>query len=334
MVKTILTGIKPTGTGDLHLGNYVGAIQPSIALSQSEDVKGYFFIADYHSLTALSSSREHRLCVRRAAASWLACGLDGEKVTFYLQSDIPELLELNWILSCVTPKGLMNRAHSYKDKQEKNRQSGKKDLDDGVSMGLYGYPVLMAADILLFSANEVPVGGDQIQHLEMTRDIAQKFNRIYKTDLFCLPKTLGRKEIIIPGLDGRKMSKSYDNTIPLFSDPKTLRKLVMKIKTDSSPPEEPKDPKDSLIFEIYAHFAGQEEIDSFRKRYLEGIGWGEAKEILFEKLNDFLKDKRDIYNYYMEEDSPLNKILEEGKEKARAVAQPFMEKIRSVIGIR
>ena len=334
MAKTILTGIKPTGTGDLHLGNYVGAIQPSIKLSQTKDVTGYFFIADYHSLTSLSLPKELRLCVRRAAASWLACGLEGEKVTFYLQSDIPELLELSWILSCVTPKGLMNRAHSYKAKQEQNRQSGQKDLDDGVSMGLYSYPILMAADILLFSANEVPVGGDQIQHLEMTRDIAQKFNRIYKTDLFCLPKTLGRKEIIIPGLDGRKMSKSYNNTIPLFSDPKTLRKLVMKIKTDSSPPEEPKDPKDSLIFEIYTHFAEQEEINSLKKQYLEGIGWGEAKEILFEKLNNFLKDKRDIYSYYMEEDSPLNKILEEGKEKARAVAQSFMKKVRSVIGIR
>ena len=334
MAKTILTGIKPTGTGDLHLGNYVGAIQPSIHLSRKKDVTGYFFIADYHSLTSLSSSEELSLCVRRAAASWLACGLDGEKVIFYLQSDIPELLELSWILACVTPKGLMNRAHSYKAKQDQNRQSGQKDLDNSISMGLYSYPVLMAADILLFSADEVPVGGDQVQHLEMTRDIAQKFNRIYKTDLFCLPKTLGQKETIIPGLDGRKMSKSYNNIIPLFCDPKTLRKLVMKIKTDSRPPEEPKDPEDSLIFEIYKHFAEEEEINSFRKRYLEGIGWGEAKETLFEKLNDFLKDKREIYNYYMEKSSPLEKILREGKEKARAVAQPFMKKVRSVIGIR
>ncbi|MCY4512763.1 MAG: tryptophan--tRNA ligase [Bdellovibrionales bacterium] len=333
MARTILTGIKPTGTGDLHLGNYVGAIQPSIKLSREKDVIGYFFIANYHSLTSLFSPKEHRLCVRRAAASWLACGLDGEKVIFYLQSDIPELLELNWILSCVTPKGLMNRAHSYKAKQDQNQQSGQKELDDGVNMGLYGYPVLMAADILLFSANEVPVGGDQIQHLEMTRDIAQKFNRIYKTDLLCLPKTLGRKEIIIPGLDGRKMSKSYNNTIPLFCDPKALRKLVMKIKTDSLPPEEPKNPENSLIFEIYTHFAEQEEITSLRKQYSEGIGWGEAKEILYEKLNDFLKDKRDIYHYYMEENSPLDKILKEGKEKARAVAQSFMKKVRSVIGL-
>lgn len=334
MGKIILTGIKPTGEGDLHLGNYVGAIQPSVRLSRAKDVTGYFFIADYHSLTSLSVAGELGLSVRRVAASWLACGLAVEKVIFYLQSDIPELLELSWILACVTPKGLMNRAHSYKARRDQNRQSGQKDLDDGVSMGLYSYPVLMAADILLFSADEVPVGGDQIQHLEMTRDIAQKFNRIYKTDLLRLPKTLGRKEIIIPGLDGRKMSKSYNNTIPLFCDPKTLRKLVMKIKTDSRPPEEPKNPEDSLIFEIYEHFAEKEEINSFRKRYLEGIGWGEAKEILFEKLNDFLKDKREVYNDYMEENGKLEDILKEGRERARAVARPFMEKVRSLIGIR
>ena len=334
MGKTVLTGIKPTGAGDLHLGNYVGAIQPSIRLVREKDVTGYFFIADYHSLTSLSAAGELGLSVRRAAASWLACGLPVEKIIFYLQSDIPELLEFSWILACVTPKGLMNRAHSYKARRDQNRQSEQKDLDDGVSMGLYGYPVLMAADILLFSADEVPVGGDQIQHLEMTRDIAQKFNRIYKTDLLCLPKTPDRKEIIIPGLDGRKMSKSYSNTIPLFCDPKILRKLVMKIKTDSRPPEEPKDPDDSLIFEIYKHFSEKEEISSFRKRYLAGIGWGEAKEILFETLNDFLKDKREVYNYYMEENGKLEGILKEGGEKARAVARPFMKKIRSVIGIR
>lgn len=333
MGKTVLTGIKPTG--ELHLGNYVGAIQPSLKLSREKNVTGYFFIADYHSLTSLSSPRELSLCVRQAAASWLACGLDPEKTVFYLQSDIPELLELSWILACVTPKGLMNRAHSYKAKQDQNRQSGQKDLDSGVSMGLYSYPVLMAADIVLFSADEVPVGGDQMQHLEMTRNIVRKFNHIYKTDLLRLPKTLARKETMIPGLDGRKMSKSYNNSIPLFCNPDQLRKLVMKIKTDSRSPEEPKEPEDSLIFEIYKHFAEEEEINSFKKRYLAGIGWGEAKETLFEKLNDFLKDKRKRYSYYMEEgNGELKNILSNGKEKARTVAQTFMEKVRSVIGIR
>ena len=317
------------------MGNYVGAIQPSLKLSREEDVTGYFFIADYHSLTSLSSPKELSLCVRQATASWLACGLDPKQTIFYLQSDIPELLELSWILACVTPKGLMNRAHSYKAKQDQNRQSGQKDLDTGVSMGLYGYPVLMAADILLFSADEVPVGGDQIQHLEMTRDMARKFNHIYKTELFRLPKTLAQKETMIPGLDGRKMSKSYNNSIPLFCSSEKLRKLVMKIKTDSRSPEEPKDPEDSLIFEIYKYFAEEEEVNSFRKRYLAGIGWGEAKETLYEKLNDFLKDKRERYSYYMEEGNrELKEILSNGKEKARNTAQIFMEKVRSVIGIR
>ena len=333
MGKTVLTGIKPTG--ELHLGNYAGAVRPSVQLSRQKGVTGYFFIADYHSLTSVSSPAALKLCVHQAVAAWLACGLDPERVVFYLQSDVPELLELSWILSCVTPKGLMNRAHSYKAKQEQNRRAGRRDPDDGVSMGLYSYPVLMSADILLFSADEVPVGGDQLQHLEMAREAARKFNRIYQTDLFRPPKTLGRKETLIPGLDGRKMSKSYNNTIPLFCDEKTLHKLVMRIKTDSSPPEAPKDPGQSLIFEIYRHFAEEGEIQALEKRYRKGIGWGEAKEILFEKLNDFLKDKRERHSYYMGKGAgELKEILALGREKARRIARPFMEKVRSTVGIR
>ena len=293
-----------------------------------------FFIADCHSLTSVSSPEELRRFVRQAASSWLACGLDPDKTVLYLQSDIPELTELSWILSCVTPKGLLNRAHSYKALRQKNQELGGRDLDDGVSMGLYSYPVLMAADILLFLADEVPVGGDQRQHLEMARDIARKFNRIYKTNLFRLPKTLTRKSDLLPGIDGRKMSKSHKNEIPLFCSSKELRGLVMKIKTDSLPPEQPKNPENSLIFEIYKSFSAKEEIDSLRRSYLKGIGYGEAKEILFEKLDGFFKNKREVYNYYMEENGALEKILKRGKEKALALSRPFMEKVRAVVGVR
>ena len=327
MSKKILTGIK--ATGQVHLGNYLGAIKPSLELSHN--TTSYFFIADGHSLTSKPKSKELQDSITEVGAVWLACGLDPEKVFFYRQSDIPELFELSWILSCVTPKGLMNRAHSYKAKKNENRRLGKKDLDDKIEMGLYSYPILMAADILLFSAQEVPVGKDQIQHLEMIRDIAGKFNHIYKKELFVLPKAFLKEEFVLPGLDGRKMSKSYGNEIPLFS--KRLQKLIRKIKTDSTPEKDPKNPETCLIFQIYKGFANSEEIEKMKKLYLEGISWGTAKDLLFYKLEDCFKDKKDIYEHYKTHPNELKKILKQGAEKVRPEASNFLKKVKKQIGL-
>ena len=327
----LLTGIKPTG--ETHLGNYIGAIQPALDLANKSKDKSYLFIADSHCLTSLFNAQEVRDSVKNVAATWLACGLDINKTVFYKQSDIPELFELNWILSCLTPKGLMNRAHSYKAKLDQNKELGRKDLDDGVNMGLYSYPVLMAADILLFSARTIPVGEDQVQHLEMTRDIAQKFNRIYKKELFTIPEALFQKANVLLGLDGRKMSKSYNNYLPLFCESKRLRKLIMKIKTDSSPPELAKETKDCLIFNTYKNFASEKEILELEKKYKEGIGWGDAKQCLFEKLESFFKDKKERYNFYINNYHEVEKVLKEGQEKARSVAIPFLKEIKKIVGI-
>ena len=331
MLKKILTGIKPTG--QVHIGNYVGAIKPSLELSQQANISSYLFIADSHSLTLQPPAKNLKHSIYQIASAWLACGLDPNKVFFYCQSDIPELFELHWILSCITPKGLMNRAHSYKAKRDQNLKLGKKDLDDKVNMGLYNYPILMGADILLFSPHQVPVGGDQVQHLEMTRDIAQKFNHIYKSNLFTIPKALIREQKILPGLDGRKMSKSYNNEIPLFLESKKLQKLIRKIKTDSLPAEEPKDTTNCLIFQIYTHFASLEEIQNLKERYAKGIGWGEAKDILFHKLEDYFKDKKAIYDHYISQPLELEKILKTGSEKVREEAQDFLKQVKKTVGL-
>ena len=326
MPKKILTGIK--ATGQVHLGNYLGAIKPSLDLSHN--ASSYFFIADGHSLTSKPDPKFLQESITEIGAVWLACGLDPEKSFFYRQSDIPELFELSWILSCITPKGLMNRAHSYKAKKDENKSLGKKDIDDKIDMGLYSYPILMAADILLFSAHEIPVGKDQIQHLEMTRDIAGKFNHIYKKNLFVLPKAFFKEELVLPGLDGRKMSKSYGNEIPLFS--KKLQKLIRKIKTDSTPEKAPKNPDTCLIFQIYKGFANSEEIDKIKTLYAEGISWGDAKDILFYKLEDYFKDKKEIYEHYKTHPEELEKILKQGVEKVRPEASRFLTKIKKHIG--
>ena len=330
-MKTILTGIK--ATGELHLGNYVGAVQPSLELAQKKDISAFLFIADSHALTSSPSPKELQDSVYKVAASWLACGLDSDKSVFYRQSDIPELFELSWILSCLTPKGLMNRAHSYKSKRDKNLQAGKKDLDDGVNMGLYNYPILMGADILLFSPDEVPVGQDQLQHLEMIRDIAQKFNRVYKKGLFVIPKALVQKEEILPGWDGRKMSKSYKNEIPLFLESQKLHKLVRKIKTDSTAADSPKDTKNCLIFKIFKYFAKEEEIQALKEHYARGIGWGEAKDILFEKLEAYFRDKKKIYDHYIQQPLELEQILRKGSQKASLKARIFLQEIKKNIGL-
>ncbi|WP_077615864.1 tryptophan--tRNA ligase [Caenibacillus caldisaponilyticus] len=327
--KIVLTGIKPTG--DLHIGNYVGAIRPAIELTQEPGVKPVYFIADYHALTTMRDPKELHDRTYEIAAAWIAFGLDPDKVLFYRQSDIPEIFELTWILSCLASKGLLNRAHAYKAKVEENLEAGR-DPDTGVNMGLFNYPVLMAADILLFKTDLVPVGKDQIQHVEIARDIAENFNRTYG-ETFRLPEALiDEATAVIPGLDGRKMSKSYGNVIPLFSDEKTLKKLIFRIKTDSKPPEEPKDPEESTLFHIYRGFAEKEEVEALARRYREGIGYGEVKNMLFELLNRKLAEPRRIYRELIDDKAKLDKWLAEGAEKAREIARPFMNDIRKKIG--
>ncbi|HXH02525.1 MAG TPA: tryptophan--tRNA ligase [Candidatus Competibacteraceae bacterium] len=330
--KTVLTGITATGTP--HLGNFVGAIRPCIEASHREDVNSYFFLADYHALIKCQEpERVNRSCLE-IAATWLAMGLDTERSVFYRQSDIREIPELCWILTCVTAKGLMNRAHAYKAAVQENLEAGDADPDKGVTMGLFSYPILMAADILMFNAHQVPVGKDQVQHLEMARDIAQRFNHLYG-EHFVLPEAVVDDNVaVLAGLDGRKMSKSYNNTIPLFAPEKELRKLVMRIVTNSQAPGEPKDPDASTLFQIYQAFATREESEAMRKRYWEGIAWGEMKQILFEKLNSVLAEPRERYQALLADPVRIQKILQEGAEKARAYSRPFLERLRAAVGIR
>jgi len=325
----VLTGIKPTGT--LHIGNYVGAIKPSIAASAARGVESYFFLADYHAIGGDAD------LVARAtleiAASWLALGLDPSKVVFYRQSDIPEITELQWILTSVTAKGLMNRAHAYKAAVDENTAAGA-DPDQAVMMNLYSYPILMAADILMFKAAKVPVGRDQKQHVEMARDIAQRFNHHYG-ETFVLPDAVTREEVAtLPGLDGRKMSKSYGNVVPLFADSKALRKLVMKIKTNSLEPGQPKDTEDSALYAIYRAFATPDETAALRQRYAAGIGWGEMKQLLFERIDAELAPARAEYERLIASPQEVERHLLAGAEKARAVSKPFIAEIRDRVGIR
>ncbi len=329
-MRTILTGVKPTDYP--HWGNYIGAIRPAIELSKAKDVESALFIADYHALTTIHDPQVMMEMTYAVAATWLACGLDPKKSLIYRQSDVPETFELSWILSCFAPKGLMNRAHAYKAKVQANEQAGKKDLDFGVNMGLYCYPILMAADILLFSADEVPVGEDQIQHVEIARDIAQKFNHTYG-EILKVPNFVTKKNNTLLGLDGRKMSKSYGNHIPLFLEPKKLRKLVMKIVTDSSPPESPKDPETSLLFAYYKEFANAEQIEDLKKRYQSGVGWGEVKQTLFEVVEEKIAPMRDEFEKLMGDKTFLDEQLTIGAEKARGQAQYLLKKMRQSMGI-
>ncbi|AUX47231.1 tryptophanyl-tRNA synthetase [Sorangium cellulosum] len=339
MATTVLTGIKPTGTP--HLGNYVGAIKPALALAETAS-KALYFVADYHALNAIHDAQKLRGLVLEVAATWLALGLDPAKVVFYKQSDIPELFELSWILSCFTAKGLMNRAHAYKAAVARNLGSrggtasvdDMDDLDAGINMGLYSYPVLMAADILLFKTNVVPVGKDQIQHIEIARDIAQRVNTVYGPTLVLPEARVSAETAVIPGLDGRKMSKSYDNTIPLFLPPEKLRKLLFKYKTDSSPPSEPKDPDTSPLFHLYREFATPEETEALRGRYRAGIGWGEAKEAVFDVLNRALTEPRRRYAELMAEPERIDALLAEGAARAREIARVTLEETRRTIGVR
>ena len=329
MKKVALTGIKPTGIP--HIGNYLGAIQPAIELTKDHD--SLYFIADYHALTTVRDRDVLNNQIHIIAATWLASGLDPESVTFYRQSHIPEVFELTWILSCFSPKGLLNRAHSYKDAVENNTQAGN-DPDDGVNCGLYNYPILMAADILMFSSDVVPVGQDQKQHLEITRDIAQAFNQAYG-DILTLPEPLIQDAVkTVPGVDGRKMSKSYGNEIPLYAPPKELKKRINQVVTDSKSVEEPKDPEECNLFAIYSLFASAEDIESTKQQYLQGgIGYGDMKKRIFDLIDTFVADSRDKYETLMKDTSEIDRILDQGAQKARAIAKSLLKEIRRAIGI-
>ena len=329
--QTWLTGITTSGTP--HLGNYVGAIRPAVEASHNHEREGYYFLADYHAMIKNQNPALLRQSRLEISAAWLALGLDTEHVTFYRQSDIPEILELTWMLTCLTAKGLMNRAHAYKGVVQENLDTGAADPDKGITMGLFSYPILMSADILMFKATHVPVGRDQIQHLEMARDIAQRFNHHYG-DLLVLPQVvIEERASILAGLDGRKMSKSYGNTIPLFDTSKKLRKLIMKIKTNSQEPGEPKEPEGNTVFEIYRAFANDEQTQQMRDAYADGIAWGDAKQQLFELVDAVLTEPRERYTELMAEPAIVDAVLLKGAEKARAESQPYLQELRKAVGI-
>jgi tryptophanyl-tRNA synthetase len=326
----VLTGI--TTTGSPHLGNYVGAIRPAIAASRQDSVDSFFFLADYHALVKCEDPERVRRSTLEIAASWLACGLDPERVYFYRQSDIPEIPELTWILACSTGKGLLNRAHAYKAAVDANGADGD-DPDAGITMGLYSYPVLMAADILAFNAHRVPVGRDQIQHIEMARDIAARVNHRYG-EHFVLPEAQVDEQVAtLPGLDGRKMSKSYDNTIPLWLPDKALKAAIARIVTDSRAPGEAKDTEGSALFEIYRAFATGAETEAMRQAFADGIGWGEAKQRLYERIDSELRPMRERYYQLIAKPGEIEEILRFGGRKARALVIPLVSELRMAVGI-
>ena len=330
-LQRVLTGITTSGTP--HLGNYVGAVRPAVQASLRPGVQSFYFLADYHALIKTGDPARVQRSTLEIAATWLAAGLNPEQVYFYRQSDIPEIPELTWFLTCVTGKGVLNRAHAYKASVDKNTAAGT-EPDDGVTAGLFMYPVLMAADIIMFNAHQVPVGRDQIQHIEMARDMASSFNHVYG-EHFTLPEVVIDEQVAtLPGLDGRKMSKSYDNTIPLFAPREQLRKLVMGLLTDSRAPGEPKDTEGSALFQIYQAFASPQEAAAMRQAYTNGIAWGEAKQMLFERLDAEIAPMRAAYEHYMAHPDEVERILLAGAAKARVIATPFMARLRHAVGLR
>ncbi|HSX50910.1 MAG TPA: tryptophan--tRNA ligase [Cellvibrio sp.] len=330
--QRVLTGITTTGTP--HLGNYVGAIRPAIHASQSANVQSFYFLADFHALIKCQDPDLVHQSTREIAATWLALGLDTDNAIFYRQSDIPEIPELCWTLTCMAAKGLMNRAHAYKASVDANLEAGE-DPDFGITMGLYSYPILMAADILMFNANKVPVGRDQIQHIEMARDIAARFNHHYG-EHFVLPEAQVDDNVnaVLQGLDGRKMSKSYGNTIPLFLPEKQLKKSINKILTNLLEPGQAKDPDTSPVFQIWQAFATPEQSVQMRQQFAEGIAWGEAKRQLFELINGQLCEARDKYEALLANPAHIEEVLQSGAAKARAYSKPLLEKVRDAVGIR
>ena len=329
--QRFLTGITTTGTP--HLGNYVGSIRPSVAASKGANAESFYFLADYHALIKCDEPERIQRSTLEIAASWLAAGLDPERVTFYRQSDIPEIPELTWLLTCVTGKGVLNRAHAYKASVDKNSATGN-DPDADVTAGLFMYPVLMGADILMFKAHKVPVGRDQIQHIEMARDMAKAFNHLYGEHLV-LPEALIEESVaLLPGLDGRKMSKSYDNTIPLFASRTELKKLIAGIVTDSRAPGDAKDTQGSALFQIYQAFASPDETMAMRQAYADGIAWGEAKNSLFERIDQDIAPMREEYKDFVNDPAKIERVLQAGADKARTLATPFMRELREAVGLR
>lgn len=325
-----LTGIKPSGTA--HLGNLLGAIQPALALAEQFDAM--YFIADHHALTTVHDGPRMRELTYDLAATWLALGLDPASTTIYRQSDIPEVFELSWILSCFIGKGVLNRAHAYKGVVADNLEAGR-ETDHGVNMGLFNYPVLMAADILLFSPDVVPVGQDQKQHVEIARDIADAFNHSMGAPLLKLPRPHIEDHVkTVTGLDGRKMSKSYDNVIPILAEHKAMRKLVMKIVTDSTPMEDAKDPDTCNVFALYRLFATEPERDALAARYRAGgMGYGVAKQELFELLERTLAEPRERYLELRDNPARIEEILEDGAQRARELARPVFDAVRDAVGV-
>jgi len=329
-MRKILTGVKPTGMP--HLGNYLGAIRPALAMAKEEDVEARFFIANYHSLNLVQDAALLRSYTYEVAAVWLACGLNPNRVLLYRQSDIPEIFEMTTILMAFTAKGLMNRAHAYKAAVDLNR-SKNLDSDHGINMGLFTYPVLMAADILLFDTDYVPVGKDQVQHVEMAQDIAGTLNHNYKKNLLAIPKIrIDENLMSVPGLDGRKMSKSYNNHIPLFAPKSLLRKAIMRIVTNSQGVEEPKNPHECNIFALFSLFANKTETRALAERYRGGgMGWGEAKESLFALLDSKIAPMRAKYDELMSDTSLIDAILEEGSRRARMIAKDTIRRLKEAI---
>ena len=319
--KRALSGIKPSGTP--HLGNLLGMLQPAIGLQETHDC--YYFIADYHALTTMRDATKMKRHSMEVAATYLALGLDPERAVFFRQSDIPEVCELTWFLSCMTGMGLLERAHAFKDARAKGKE---------VNHGLFAYPVLMAADILLYNSNVVPVGKDQKQHVEMTRDIAQRFNTSFG-EVLTLPEPLIREEVMtIPGLDGRKMSKSYGNVIELFASPKQLRKQVMRIVTDSKTMEEPKDPDTCNVFALYQLLADPKDIEGLAEKYRAGnFGYGHAKQAVYELLMDRLGPARERYVELLASPETIERILATGAARARKTACKVMLEVREATGI-
>ena len=335
MTQRVLTGITTTGTP--HLGNYVGAIRPAIAASREDGVESFFFLADFHALIKCADPARIERSRIEIAASWLAAGLDPERVTFYRQSDIPETTELTWLLTCVTAKGQMNRAHAYKASVDANEAAGE-EPDAGITMGLFSYPILMAADILLFNAHRVPVGRDQVQHIEMARDVAQRFNHVFGAgkELFVLPQAEIEETVAtLPGLDGRKMSKSYDNTVPLFEGgPKALKDAIARIVTDSRLPGEPKDPEGAHLVTIHDAFADAATRAAFHADLRAGLAWGEAKQRVVDLIEAHVGPMREKYEHLMAHPEQIEEILLLGARKARAVATPFLNEVRDAVGLR
>ncbi len=327
--KTVLTGVKPTGTP--HLGNYMAVISPAIKLG-NQAKNHYMFIADYHAINAEKDPAVLRQKCQEIACGYLACGLNPDHSVFYRQSDVPEILEIATILYAYTPKGFMNKAHAYKAFVDKNRAAQKPD-DDGINMGLYTYPVLMAADILSFDTDIVPVGKDQVQHVEIARDIAGIINAHYGKEVLHLPEYHIEENIaIIPGLDGRKMSKSYDNVIPFFADDATIKKAVYSVKTDSRPLEEPKDPDSVLVYQIYRAVASSEQVKAMAEGLQQGkLGYGHVKAMLLEAITDFIREPREKYNYYMAHFDEVEEMLQKGAQKARPIARRTLDRLKNTV---